>query len=135
MKDIPIGTTGIAEIDVTYDMTAASFDSNLPEVQATPFLIKLIETASRYAVNPYLEEGEGSVGAMVNIQHLAGSPIGFHVTAKATVTNVRGRIIDFDVEAWDDIETVGRGTHSRALINKAKHAAKLAEKKAKLENK
>ena len=135
MKDIAIGTQGTAEVDVVYELTAASFDRALPEVHATPCLVRLIEAAARNAVEPLLDEGEGTVGAAVDVQHIAGSPVGFHVTAKATVKSVNGRILVFDVEAFDDEETVMRGTHTRAVINKAKHAAKLAEKKARKENK
>ena len=135
MKDIAIGTEGTAGIDVVFENTAASFDRELPEVYATPCLVRLVEAACRDAIGPYLEEGEGSVGAAVNIKHLAGTPTGFHVTAKAKVTNVKGRIIDFDVEAYDDDEPVCSGTHTRAVINKAKHAARIAEKKARRENK
>ncbi len=135
MKDIAIGTQGTAELDVEFKDTAAALDSALPEVYATPCLVRLVEAACRNAIDPYLEDGEGSVGSAVNIKHLAGSPTGFHVTARAKVTNVKGRIIDFDVEACDDEEPVCSGTHTRAVINKEKHAARIAEKKARKENK
>ena len=135
MKEIAIGTTGTAETDVTFGLTAASIDSALPEVHSTPMLVGLIEKAGRNAIEPLLDEGMGTVGAAVDIQHIAGSPIGYHVTAKATVKSVNGRIVVFDVEAYDDEETVCRGTHTRAIINREKHAAKLAEKKARKANK
>ena len=135
MKEIAAGTQGISEIDVKFENTAAFVDSVLPPVHSTPQLVGLCENACREAIKPYYDEGEDSVGAGVNIKHLAGSPIGFHVTAKATVKSVNGRMIDFDVEAFDDLEKVAEGTHTRVIINSAKHAARIAEKKARKENK
>jgi len=102
-------------------------------VFATPAMINLMEHAAREALRPYLEPGEESVGAKVEVEHLAATPLGAAVRAEATVTAVDGKRIDFDLAAFDDREQIGRGTHRRALIQTGKFADRLAEKAATLE--
>ena len=72
----------------------------------------------------YLEEGEGSVGAKVNISHIAATPIGMKVRSKSTVKEINGRRIVFAVEVHNEKEKIGEGTHERAIINIKKFAEK-----------
>ena len=92
-------------------------------VFATPSMIQLMERAAKAALEPYLEEGEESVGVTVNIQHLAATPLGAKVRAEGTLTAIDGRLFDFDVVASDALETIGRGTHRRAVIRLEKSRA------------
>jgi len=79
-------------------------------------------------VLPLLEAGHDTVGTHVNVSHLAATPLGMTVTFRAEVTGVTGRRVQFRVEAWDEKEKIGEGTHERAIIDIAKFATRLAEK-------
>ena len=87
-----------------------------------------LEWTCRETVQPHLDQGYDTVGTHVNVAHLAAAPIGMAVTFKAEVTGVTDRRVQFRVEAWDEKEKVGEGTHERAVINVAKFATRLAEK-------
>lgn len=97
-------------------------------VFSTPAMIELMEYAARSALEPYLEPGEESVGARVEVEHLAATPIGAVASATATVTRVEGRLIDFEITARDALDVIGRGTHRRAVIRLEKMVYKLEEK-------
>jgi predicted thioesterase len=99
-------------------------------VLSTPHMIGLMEWTCRNAIKPMLDEGYDTVGTQVNIAHLAAAPLGMVVTCKAEVTAVNDRRVSFRVEAWDEKEKIGEGTHERAIINVAKFATRLAAKKA-----
>lgn len=101
-------------------------------VFATPAMINLLEYTARAALLPYLDEGEESVGVRVDVEHLAATPLGAAVRGMARVTGVEGRLIDFEVTAFDAAEPIGRGTHRRAVIRVEKFADKLAAKTAAL---
>ncbi len=97
-------------------------------VFSTPFMVLLMERAARKAIEPYLEPGEVSVGAMVQVDHLAGTPLGAEVRGVATVTVVDGRSIEFDIAAYDRHEQIGRGRHRRAVVRVERVAQRIAEK-------
>lgn len=101
-------------------------------VFSTPSMIDLMEHAAREALRPFMEEGEESVGAVVHVEHLAATPIGAAVQAVARVTSVNRKLVEFEIEAFDATETIGRGTHTRAIIHSDRFAGRLAEKAAKL---
>jgi predicted thioesterase len=100
-----------------------------PRVLSTPHMIGRMELTSRAAVLPFLEAGFDTVGTHVDVYHLAAAPIGAVVTFTAEVVAVDGRRIQFRVEARDEQEKIGEGTHERAIINVAKFATRVAEKK------
>lgn len=99
-------------------------------VFSTPFMILLMERAARKVIEPFLEPGEASVGASVNIDHMAGTPLGEIVRGEARVTAVSGRTIDFEVAAYDRHEQIGRGVHRRAVVKLERVAKRIAEKSA-----
>jgi len=103
-------------------------DAILPEVFATPMMVLAIENAALNAIKPYLEPGESAVGTEVNIRHLAATPVGHRVEAVAVVTKVEGRHIEFNVSAHDETEEIGRGTHSRTVIDMTRLKNNLAKK-------
>lgn len=109
-------------------------DANVPAVSAvvfsTPNMILLMERAARKLLQPYLEPGEESVGAMVQVEHLAGTPLGAEVRAVARVTGIQGRSIEFEIAAFDAQEQIGRGTHRRAVVQVERIAKRMAEKSA-----
>ena len=124
------GMTGSATTRVTREVTVAHFHPEMPEVYGTPFMIYLMEVAAGNAIQPFLPAGCVSVGAEVSVRHLAATPVGHTVTARATVTSVGKRTIAFAVEAFDDTERIGEGTHVRAVIDRSRFERSLAGKAA-----
>jgi fluoroacetyl-CoA thioesterase len=129
MADIPIGTKSEQILLVTSDVAINFLGAEGPRVLSTPHMIGFMEHTCRNAVLPLLEPGHDTVGTHVNVFHIAAAPIGMTVTFTAEVTGVNGRRIQFRVEARDEKEKIGEGTHERAIINVAKFATRLAEKK------
>jgi fluoroacetyl-CoA thioesterase len=115
--NIPVGASTTKTLEVTRDVTVAHYHDHMPEVFGTPMMIYLMEVAAAEAIEAYLPDGWVSVGVVVNVKHLAATPIGFTVTARAEVVEVGDSTITFSVEAHDGIEKIGEGTHVRAPIN------------------
>ncbi len=103
-------------------------DAILPQVLATPVMVLMMENAALNAIRPYLDPGESAVGTEVNVKHLAATPAGHQVDAKAEVTKIDGRRIEFAVSARDETEEIGRGTHVRMIIDMNRLGARLAAK-------
>jgi predicted thioesterase len=129
MPNIPIGARGERKLLVTSESATTFMGAEGPRVLSTPHMIGHMELTARDTVLPFLEAGFDTVGTHVDVYHLAAAPIGAVVTFTAEVVAVDGRRIQFRVEAWDETERIGEGTHERAIINVAKFATRLAEKK------
>ena len=129
MAEIPVGTRGEVRILVTSDNAISFLGVEGARVLSTPHMIGYMERTCRDTALPLLDPGHDTVGTQVNISHLAATPIGMTVRFLAEVTAVDGRRIHFRVEAWDEKEKVGEGTHERAIVNVARFVTKLAEKK------
>ena len=123
-----VGKTLSVSRTVDESMTAAHLGSGAVSVLATPIMILLMEKASARSIADALPEGYKSVGTEVNIKHTAATPVGMEVTASATVESVTGSKIVFAVMASDANGEVGRGTHTRYVINEAKFLAKAQQK-------
>ncbi|MBL8474058.1 MAG: thioesterase family protein [Rhodocyclaceae bacterium] len=105
---------------------------SMPEVFATGFYVGLLEWCCVMAIKPHLDgPDEMSVGTHIDVSHCAGTPVGLEVVAKARLTEVDGRRLAFEVEAYDDQELIGKGRHERFIIDAPKFNAKMAQKKAK----
>src|SRR6185437_9570226 len=129
MRPIPLGAKGTFSLLIAPQHLANQFkDDILPPVLATPVMIMMMENAALNAIRPFLEPGESAVGTMVNIRHLAATPVGQSVRAEAEVTKVAGRLIEFTVAASDETEAIGSGTHERVVINVKRLAQRLAAK-------
>jgi predicted thioesterase len=126
--NIPVGTSASKSVVVTREMTVAHFHENMPEVYGTPMMIYLMEVAAAEAIEQFLPTGWTSVGALVNVRHLAATPVGFTVTARAEVIAANGRQITFSVEAHDGSEKIGEGTHVRGIINLERFQARFKAK-------
>ena len=98
-----IGDTNEVKIMVTDEVTATAAGSGALRVFGTPFLVAAMENAGLEYIARELPEGKSSVGIMVNAEHTAPTPVGMEVTVKVTVTNIsaNGKIVDFDMEAFD----------------------------------
>lgn len=130
MRPVPVGAKGTYTLRVMPAHLASQFkDSVLPPVFATPMMVTIMENAALNAVRDYLEPGESVVGTVVNVRHLAATPVGHQVTAEAVVTKVDGRRLEFDVTARDEIEEIGKGTHERMVVDLGRVAKKLDGKK------
>ncbi len=97
--------------------TASHLGSGGVKVLATPVMVGLMEVAARNLVDPLLPAGHMTVGTGLNIKHLAATPEGMRVRARAELLSVKGHRLEFKVEVFDDREKVGEGTHTRAIIN------------------
>ena len=123
---IVIGTKCRLETTVTEELTAAHVGSGALPVFATPYMCALMENAAMYALEQFLEEGQGSVGTHLDISHDAPTPVGMKVWAEAEITGVseNGKMVDFAVRAWDETGPIGSGTHTRAIVKNEKFLAK-----------
>ena len=129
MREIPLGTTGTYTMRVLPEHLANQFkDAMLPHVLATPVMILMMENAALNAIRLYLDAGESAVGTAVNVRHLAATPVDHQVRAKAEVTKVEGKRIEFKVSASDEKEEIGSGTHQRMLIDLHSFNERLAAK-------
>jgi fluoroacetyl-CoA thioesterase len=129
MLPIPVGAKGTYTLRVMPGHLANQFkDAALPQVFATPMMVTAMENAALNAVREYLDPGESAVGTVVNIRHLAPTPVGHQITAEAEVTKVDGRRIEFKVSARDEIEEIGTGTHERMVVDMARLDKRLKAK-------
>jgi fluoroacetyl-CoA thioesterase len=124
------GLTGFARIHVGVEQTAPSIGSGKVPVLATPVMINLIEAASLAAVEHLLPPGHQSLGIHLDVRHFAATPIGMHVEATAELTGIEGRTLSFKVEASDDKEPIGGGTHQRVVVNVARFDERIHRKLA-----
>ncbi|MDB5082668.1 MAG: Thioesterase superfamily [Chloroflexi bacterium] len=124
------GITGEATTQVTAEMTANRIASGVVEVYATPMMIALMEKAAAEAVQPHLAAGQSTVGTLVNITHIAATPVGQTVKAKAELLEVDGRRLIFAVTAYDEMERIGEGRHERFIIDDDRFLNRVARKGA-----
>jgi len=114
--NLKIPMYGEARTRVTGDNTALKFGSGKVDVFGTPAMIALMEEASINTVDKNLPEGFATVGIELNIKHIAATPKGMNITASAELTEIDGRRLVFKVEAFDEVEKIGEGTHKRYII-------------------
>ena len=125
MKEIKIGTIGTAETIVTKENTAVAVGSGSLPVFSTPMMTALMEKAAYNAIAEFLENDETTVGTMLNITHDRATPEGIAIKATATVTEINGREIVFDVIAEDKSGNIGKGTHKRFVVYAEKFMSKI----------
>ena len=119
------GMTFTSETVVALSNCAVTMGSGDLEVFATPAMVALMENAAMNAVAQALPQGSTTVGAEMNTTHVKPSAIGVKVCATATLTAVEGRKLTFEVEACDEVGTIGKGTHVRYIVDKERFMAKL----------
>ena len=126
---VNLGATKERKVKINSNQTT-SFLWEGENVFSTPAMISEMEETCRLLLKEqFISDAEwDSVGTVVNIKHLATTPIGTEVLLKSKVISVNGRRVMFDVEAFDKIEKIGQGQHERFIINIPKFKNKFNEK-------
>ena len=132
-ENIPIGTAVEQVIEVTREMTVAHFVEAMPAVYGTPIMIFHMENAAGQALARHLPAGWVSVGVVVNVKHLAATPVGARVTVRAEVVSVDPHTVTFKVEAHDGLDKIGEGLHVRAPVELARFLKRVEAKAQRLE--
>ena len=122
------GITGRKSQTVTDDLTAASWGSGELPVYATPAMVLLIEETASRSVDPYLEEGETTVGTWVDVRHVSATPVGMEVVCETELVEVDRARLRFKVTVSDAFGGVGTGYHERFVVRKEKFMAKALSK-------
>lgn len=132
--DVKIGTTKIRDVKTSPNQTT-SFLWEGENVLSTPSLISEMEETCRLLLKDFvLKEKEwDSVGTIVDIKHIATTPVGSTIRLKSIIESVDNRRVMFIVEAFDNIEKIGEGKHERFIINVPNFRTKFEEKKRKLD--
>jgi predicted thioesterase len=125
LSELKPGLHGEHTETVTEAMTAPQLGSGGVSAFGTPYMIAMMENAAVQTIDHLLEEGHMSVGIEVHVHHLKATPVGQQVRARAEVIAVEGRRVSLKVEAWDETQKIGEGTHQRAIIDLARFEAGL----------
>ena len=126
---ISLGLNESVNTTVVEQNTARAVGSGSLDVFATPMMVALMERAACEALSGAVGEGQTSVGTSIDVKHTAASPIGSNITATATVVSVRGRTIGFEVTARDEKGEIGRGKHTRVIVEVEQFIAKTKARK------
>jgi fluoroacetyl-CoA thioesterase len=122
------GLSTEVEITVSVSETAAYMGSGLVPVYATPALVALMENAAVRALEGHIPPGQTTVGGQIDLRHLAATPVGMRVRARAELVEVQGRKLTFHIQAWDEAEQIGEANHVRFLIEEETFMAKVKTK-------
>lgn len=125
---LQIGSKGSHTLTVTPDIAIHFLGLDQGRVLGTPYLILHLEMASRNLAFSQLEAGFDTVGTVVNIRHLAATPLGMQATFHAEILAFENRRIQFKVEAYDQCEKIAEGLHERAIVNVERFAARVQAK-------
>ncbi|NLD72404.1 MAG: thioesterase family protein [Chloroflexi bacterium] len=128
MEPLSLGLTARRSLTVAEEHTAVRWGSGAVQVLSTPQMIALMEGAAVDAVEPLLPAGQQTVGSRLEIEHLAPSAVGAHVTAQAELIAIEGRRLTFRVSAEDGAGLIGRGTHERFVVDVARFMAGAAQR-------
>lgn len=128
MKEIKIGSVLTKEITVTDDLLACHVGSGIVRVYATPMMIALMENTACECLNQFLDEGETSVGVMMNTTHDAATPSGMKVSVTVEITNVDRKKVSFSIISKDEKDIIGKASHDRFVVIKEKFESKAQSK-------
>ena len=123
----------VGELTITVqesDTARHSGGESLPPVLSTPRMISYMERTAHESILPFLPDGQTSVGALVNIRHLAATPVGMETRFRTELVEVDGRRLRFKVEAWDLLDKIGEGEHERFIIDRDRFNTRLEKKRA-----
>lgn len=126
--ELAVGIKGESKSSVSESNTAVAYGSGGVKVFATPAMIGLMENAALSLVQKCLPEDQSTVGTNVNVSHIAATPVGMEVRAIAELIEIDGKRLVFKVEAYDEKDKIGEGTHERFIINLEKFIDKTNKK-------
>lgn len=129
MKPIMIGAKAVAETIADDSKLAVNIGSGSLRVYATPMMSALMEEAACKAIEPYLEEGETTVGTYLELNHTSASPEGMKITAEAEIIGVSGREVTYSIKAMDEYGEIGSCTHKRVQVGIDRFMQKVNSKK------
>lgn len=132
-ENLTVGTSETRTITVDADRTI-DFMGEDARVYATPSLVRDIEHTCRDLIFSRVPEGQDSVGTIVSIAHIAPTLLGMEVTVTATVSEIDGRKVVFEVEAKDTLDAICKGRHERFIVDVDKTQERLRAKAAKLKS-
>jgi fluoroacetyl-CoA thioesterase len=116
-------------LEQSVEVTEANVVSREVPVFSTPHMVALMENTALTCVKPFLSEDAVTVGTRLEICHLAATPIGLTVTARAELVQVEGRRLLFRVQAFDTVEIIGEGMHERTIVQRARFLQKAEDKR------
>lgn len=128
MSELRPGLRGSAKMVVGEEHTASRVGSGAIQVLATPVMINLMEAAALDAMEKHLPAGRQSLGTHLDVSHIAATPVGMRVVAKAEVLEVDGNKVTLRVEALDEAGLIGEGTHKRVVVDVARFDARVQDK-------
>lgn len=123
-----IGITGVQTLTVTEDKTAKALGSGELAVFATPCMIALMENTAYKSVQPFLSEGQGTVGTLLNVRHVAATPVGMEVRCETKLVEIDRKRLVFEVRAFDACGLIGEGSHERFIVDNQKFMQKTSAK-------
>ena len=126
--EITVGMKGEVATLAEREDTAKEVGSGSLLVYATPCMVALMEGAACEAIQEALSDSQTTVGTELNIQHISATPVGLEVRAEAEVIAVEGKVITFEVKAFDEAGEIGKGTHKRVIVNTQKFLEKAYDK-------
>lgn len=125
---VELGIKGRQETTVTTANVATNVGSGKVKVFSTPMMISLMEKAALLSIEPFLEEGQSSVGTHINVNHCSATPMGMQVWVETEVIEIDRRKVTFSVKAYDGRGLIGEGTHERFIIDIEKFQSKANSK-------
>ncbi len=131
---LAVGLKNEMKWTVEEEHLASSLGNGLVEVLATPVLVGLCEECARLMVEPLLADGQKTVGTVVNLCHLAATPVGMQVTVHAELVGIDGKRLRFRIEAWDEVERIAEAEHERFIIDAERFARRIAEKRLEVQD-
>ena len=114
--EITVGMKGEVSSFVEREDTAKEVGSGSLLVYATPCMVALMEGAACEAIADALDGDKTTVGTELNIQHISATPVDMDIRAEAVVTAVEGKVITFELHAYDEAGEIGKGTHKRVVV-------------------
>jgi predicted thioesterase len=128
MSELVPGLTAELEMTVTVADIASRWGSGLAPVFSTPALVGLMESAAVQALSGHLSPGQTTVGGHIDVRHLAATPVGMQVRARAELTAVEGSKLVFKIQAWDEVELIGEAEHERFVVDEARFLGRMQAK-------
>jgi fluoroacetyl-CoA thioesterase len=132
MDDISPGISREETFTVNEEHTAYHIGSGDERVLGTPWMISYMERVSNRLVLKYLPAVYMSVGVYVDVKHLAPTPIGMNVQIRVEILEVSNNRILMNLEAWDQVEKIGEGSHERVVVEKERFMQRVLKKSSQL---